>query len=358
MVVVDCPYLDQIVHGGCDDILVVRRHKQSCDVAEVRVLGFHYIGDFALSIHVHKNYFKGVGNSKKVNWVQVESISIGEITFTNQTAFIGDFEANPILQCLKVDGIIGSNLIRHCNWTIDQEQMSLTLFDNIGEFNYNECITIPFKTDYQYNMFMDMGVGQATIKNVLVDYGSNGTVSFNDEIFTTLKNRSIIDEVLVEKGFIQSGIVGKSVALTREIVYSDSLNINSVYFPKAMLRTGKTVSVGNGFLSRFKVTIDWKNKKLHFWEIPKTARTIYISGCSLAYSIKKGVYIQSVIDNSNAYNKGIRPNMKVLQVDDLDFENGNDFCDYVSHTLGDKMFLKLIDNEGYQKEYHIENTHL
>ncbi len=61
-------------------------------------------------------------NRKKVKWVQVNSINVGNVSFKNQTAFVGDFEANPILNCLEIDGIIGSILIRQYNWTIDQEK--------------------------------------------------------------------------------------------------------------------------------------------------------------------------------------------------------------------------------------------
>ncbi len=50
--------------------------------------------------------------------------------------------------------------------------------------------------------------------------------------------------------------------------------------------------------------------------------------------------------------------MKVLRIDGLNFERGNDFCDYVNHKLEDEIFLQLIDNNGNKKEYHIEKTHL
>lgn len=319
---------------------------------------------FSISNHLQNNHaFKIVSkgnikdsdhNRKKVLWAKVDAINIGDVSFMKQTAFIGDFDANPLYKCLKIDGIIGSNLIRHCNWTIDQKQKSLTLFNGIGEDNLKECITIPFKTDYQYNMFTDLNLGQATVKNVLVDYGSNGSIALNDDIFTTLKNRNIIGETLIEKGMQQSGIVGKTVDLRREIVYSDSVSIDSIYLKKVMLRTGKTVSVGNRFLSRFKVTIDWNNKNLYLLETTKTPDSIRFSGFSLGSSGNQGIYVQSVVENSNAYNEGIRPNMKVLKIDGLDFESGNDFCDYVSHEPGDKMFLQLVDSTGHKIEYHIE----
>ena len=110
-------------------------------------------------------------NRKKVKWVQVNSINIGNVSFKNQTAFVGDFDANPIMNCLGIDGIIGSNLIRHCNWTIDQEKYALSLSSKTGIDTREEGFVLPFKTDNQYNIFVDINIGKSSIKNVLVDYG-------------------------------------------------------------------------------------------------------------------------------------------------------------------------------------------
>lgn len=295
-------------------------------------------------------------NRKKVNWSQVDTISIGNVLFMNQTAFIGDFEANPILRCLEIDGIIGSNLIRHCNWTIDQQRNSLTLYDGIRDLNPKSHIIIPFKTDYQYNIFTDINIGQAIVRNILVDYGSNGSISLNEKIFTTLKDRDIIGETLLEKGMQQSGIVGKTIDLNREIAYSDSVSIDSLFLKKVMLRTGQTVSIGNSFLSRFRVTIDWDNRNLHIFETSENLDAVRLPGFKLGYSTNLGVYVQSVVENSNAYHKGVRPNMKVIKLDRLYFKNKNNFCDYVNHELGDIISMELIDSSGYKKEYHFEQT--
>ena len=295
-------------------------------------------------------------NRKKVNWSQVDTISIGNVIFTNQIAFIGDFEANPLLRCLEIDGIIGSNLMRHCNWTIDQQQNTLTLYNGIRDPNLSSHVMIPFKTDHQYNIFIDINVGQAIVRNILVDYGSNGSISLNNEIFTTLRDRDIIRETLHEKGVQQSGLVGKTIDLNREIAYSDSVRIDSILFKKVMLRTGQTVSIGNSFLSRFRVTIDWDNRNMHLFETGEIPDIIRFPGYKLGYSANSGVYVQSVVDHSNAYNKGVRPNMKVVKLDGLDFENNNNFCDYVSHEFGETIYMELIDSSGYKREYNFEQT--
>jgi hypothetical protein len=321
---------------------------------------------FSISNQLQKeNSFKIVSNGniidsdhnrKKVNWVKIDSISIGKVLFSNQTAFVGDFESNPLIKCLEIDGIIGSNLIRHCNWTIDQKQNYFSL-SSINEKNTSqESFVIPFKTDHQYNIFIDINIGKSSIKNVLVDYGSNGSIALSNEIFTLLQEKNIVSKTFIEKGINQSGIIGKPVELNRKISYSDSLRISNLSINNVMIRTGKTVSIGNDFLSRFKVTIDWNNKNLYLLKSSKATDKASTAGFRIGYTVEKGIYVQTVMEKSDAYYKGIRPNMKVVKIDSLDFRNGNDFCDYVDHTLNNQIFLELINSKGKTIEYQIEKT--
>ncbi|NOU62241.1 aspartyl protease family protein [Marinifilum caeruleilacunae] len=297
-------------------------------------------------------------NRKAVNWVQVDSISIGGATFLNQTAFVGDFQANPLLACMEIDGIVGSNLMRHCKWTIDQEKNMLSLFSSIDATDDTDSISIPFRSDAQYNIYIDVNIGQAKVKNILVDYGSNGSVALSNEIFSTLKERKIISDPFIEKGSKQSGIIGEAVDLYREITYSDSVRFHQQGLNDVMIRTGKTVSLGNGLLSRFRISIDWENQKLHLLKLENTERKDAFLGFRLGYSEEKGIYVQSVIEGSNAYKSGIRPNMKVLKIDQLNFEKGDDFCDYFRHKSGRDIYMQTINSEGERMDYRFAKTPL
>jgi hypothetical protein len=312
--------------------------------------------EFGFKIITKGNIVDSDHNRKSVNWAQVDAIRIGDVDFLEQTAFIGDFDKNPLLKCLNIDGIVGSNFMRHCIWTIDQKEMKLVLSNVIDQQIIEESTKIPFTTDFQYNIFLDINIGDATVRNILMDYGSNGSIALSEEIFSVLKNRDIIKRTILEKGNKQSGIIGKPVELNREITFVDSVVLGELTIDDVMSRTGETVSIGNKLMSRFKVTIDWKSKNLYFKKNETTSVSKEFAGFNLGYDVENGIIVQRVIESSDAYKKGIRANMKVLKLDDLDFENDHDFCDYAKHKAGDQIYLQVIDATGQKKEFNFEKT--
>lgn len=293
-------------------------------------------------------------NRQRIEWAKVDSIYIGNVLFKNQTAFIADFEANPVLNCLGIDGIVGSNLMRQCNWIIDQELKALSIFDISENIKPDKSIAIPFSTDHQYNIFINIDIGPYVVKNVLVDYGSNGSIALSDEIFSTIANKDIFPVRYIEKGTKQSGIIGAPTKFERIITCSDSVSLDNLDLKSVLFKTGETVSIGNRLLSRFKVVLDWSNKYIYlsdYNEVPNTG----FAGFRLGYSFENGYYIQAVTEGSSAYKAGVRQNMKVLKLDSLDFVNGHDLCDYARYKAGSKIYLQLSDSISI-KDYYFEKT--
>ena len=300
-------------------------------------------------------------NRKQVNYIQVDTITLGSIPFMNQTAFEGDFNSNPILECLEIDGIVGSNLIRHANWTIDQNQKKITISNSISEKIRKESIAIPFRTDQQYNMILNLSVDTSLIQNLTVDYGSNGPIALPENIFSVLKQRSFMNKIFVEVGSKRSGIIGKSVILKEEITITDSIKINKFNIQTVEVRTGSSGLIGNKILSRFLITIDWNQKIIYISKRFYQESNYKYLGFTLGFTLDKGIYVQSVIEGSMAYDKGIEPNMKVLKIDSLDFLMNDDYCDYVSlvnNGIDKIIYMELLDSIGLKKEVWIDRIDL
>ncbi len=287
-------------------------------------------------------------NKKTVTWARVDKLKIGELTYSNQTAFVGDFEANPIIKCLKIDGIIGSNLIRQSNWIINQEEKTISI---TNQSITQKGLTIPFKTDKQFNMFINLKIGEATLQNVLVDYGSNQTLSLSSKIYNLLEQKNILTKSKTEVGEKKTGIIGKPTPINRKFTYAENVQFADSTLQKTVVQSGRKTTIGNQLLARFIVSIDWEQKQL----ILQKRKSALLQKPKRDFSLAKNdedILIQSVVIGSEGYKKGIRPKMKVVQIDDLNFQNGNTFCDYVNHHLTDKTKIHTIDSLG--KELVIE----
>jgi hypothetical protein len=299
-------------------------------------------------------------NKTSVNYVKVDTTYIGAIPFIDQTAFVADFEANPILKCLEIDGIIGSNLIRFCNWEIDYQNKQIVLINTDSPIIKSKSEIVPFNTDRQYNILVDLKIGDATVKNMKIDYGSNQSISFPQNIFNTLKEKEEIKEAYIEIGKKQSGIVGKAINLNREITVLDSLKFQNLKLNNVQVQTGSSALIGKDILSRMVVTINWKDLKL----IMQPADSVQIDnrtfGFTLGYSDDNKVYVQSVIESSTAFKKGVKSGMQVLKLDSLNFVEQHTFCDFVDYANQQRndVNLELLDDSGNIKEFYFEKEEL
>jgi len=147
-------------------------------------------------------------NRQKIIYVQLDTISIGDIPFVNQTALVINFEANPFIACLGLDGIIGSNLMRFCNWQINYQDSLILLTNSPIEKILDKVVAIPFITDNQYDMMVDLQFGESSITKMKIDYGSNGSISLTKGVFNSIKQNGGFGDIFLEKGTAQAGIVG------------------------------------------------------------------------------------------------------------------------------------------------------
>lgn len=285
-------------------------------------------------------------NRKTVNYVQVDHILVGKVPFIKQTAFVGNFTSNPTIKCLQLDGIIGSNMMRHCNWRINYQEQELVLSSKLGQPAH--AVSVPFHTDAQYNILVDLNINGATVRNLTVDYGSNGTLSFPDKVYKTLEQHDKIEQGFLEEGVKQSGLIGSPVPIQRRIAYTDTIQLGPLTIDDIEIRSGSAALIGQKILSRYIVTIDWDRKQLHFSESKSTKPDYKTFGFKVGYSEDKNLYVQSVIEHSVAYKQGIRPDMKVLKANALDFQKNHNYCDFIDSIVGktDKVSLELMDADG------------
>ncbi len=301
------------------------------------------------------------GKRSEVKYVGVDTIWLADIPFINQTAFVGDFEANPSIKCLNIDGIIGSNLMRFCNWKIDMRNRQMVFSNSSLHTPENNPQSLSFKTDKQYNLRVNLEAGDATLTNLKIDYGSNGSLSLPNKVFQVLIDRNIIKQTVTVSGQSRNGITGAINTSQKEKAYLDTLKFHTLAFRGVTIRSNGSGLIGTDLLSKAVVIIDWSRQLLFFEEVDDSP--IYESSFGFTVgpspSDSGTISVQAVTENSSAYEQGIRPNMQVIRLDQMDFAKTHTFCDYFLGKI-DKPSITVVlkDEKGAEKNVVVEKRPL
>jgi len=300
------------------------------------------------------------GNRFAIDYIQIDEIKIGGISFLDQTAFVADFNANPILECLEIDGIVGSNLMRFCNWEIDLVKEEVELFSSIDSSQIQDYTAIPFRTDMQFNVLVDLLIDSLKVRNITLDFGSNGFLNLPEHSFNALEESKAISAIATEVGWSQSGLSGSRIMQTEKIAIIDSLSIGGLGLENIKVSSGTSKLIGLKALANYTILIDWDQYKLYLKKEKNTPKDYRSMGFSLGVMHDTSFYIQSVYKNSKAEQNGLRPNQKVVALNDFVFNKNATFCDYVSlmSSYPDEMHIRYINEEGLNEEMRLTKVDL
>ncbi len=291
-------------------------------------------------------------NRSEVLYVQVDSVVIGGVDFIGQTAFVGDFRKNPVLSCYNIDGIIGSNLMRHMSWLIDTEKEEIRLLNELPTVFMENATEVPFKSDMQFNIELELLLGSLTFSKITLDYGSNGGLDLSKHHFHQLENHHIIESSHEIIGVKQSGLLGEAVIAERKICMSDSLIIGDVQLSDSEIQIGGSDILGNQVLQKMKVGIDWKGQKVYFQKYDREFENFKSFGFYVGTSDSSELLINSVFTETTAFEEGLKAGTKILKVNELNFSEGATFCDYVMlmHEEPEMINLVIVNDKEEETE--------
>ncbi|MCG6191101.1 aspartyl protease family protein [Maribellus maritimus] len=294
----------------------------------------------------------------RVKYVQIDTLFIGEIPFFEQTAFVTDLDKNPVIACMNIDGIIGSNLMRHCSWAIDYQNNQIALFNDTINLLSNAGYQIPFRSDNQYSQLLQFEFGKAKLKNLKLDYGSNGSITLPKKGFEVLKQHEIVEKTAKVSGYSQSGISGKVSELKGELALADTIKAGDLKIPEVEIKTGKSGLLGTEVLSRFIVSIDFKTQTIFLEPVDDTFPDYSTFGFNVGYSGEKQMYVMQVVENSSAEKAGVTPGMQILKVDSLLFNSNSPLCDFIQYNSLPKenITLELLDKSGKREKVDLRKT--
>jgi len=212
---------------------------------------------------------------QKMKFAVVPQLKIGNLVFENQAGLIYNFEEHNLLSCYKIDGFIGSNLLRNSIIKMNGANKTIIITNKIKSLNIDKK---PIKMKLYGNQkspFVELKfVGKNNEKAsdmVLVDTGMDGLYDMSKRAYTIFENSKIFEALYTATGIGDSGLFGAGDSSEQKLLEIENANLNQQIINNIMVSTTSDDNsrIGLDFLKYGDITLDFLNKKFYF-ESPKT----------------------------------------------------------------------------------------
>ena len=299
------------------------------------------------------------GKKSELGFAKINCINIGGIDFLETGTAIADLKQSAEVACLKVDGLLGANLMRKAIWKFDYNKKIITICSS------RDSLTMPaaskkikFITDISGTPLIEVIYNGISDKNVEVDLGSNGDFNSSKTIFENLKKSGGFTQSTYSYGQDGSGLYGKAATDTTFYAMISSIKTGDVELNNqiVLFSKGKAKTVGTGYFKNNDLILDWGKNELLLIE-----KTSYNNNANkkVSYSIlfkDNQLFIGSVDENNLP--KSPKLGDQVLSINGRNYKacSHEEWCDILYNNP-----LKTIDEINLTvlrdgKEYNISTT--
>jgi predicted aspartyl protease len=300
------------------------------------------------------------GKAHPTEIVEVDEISIGTLSYKNIPALVIDFKGTA-LECLKINGLIGSNLFRFGAIQIDWENQKVIITDSFKKLGLKrkDGARLLINT-VQSSPYLTVDVDKGITDRLLVDTGSDDFYTFSIKGLEYVQSKGyLLDAVKYEsKGCGSVGLFGPDTVGSNKLVKIDSITIGTM----AHLHEFYTVTtnddqsrIGIFLLKQGLTTIDFKKGLFFFKLYSNKFNYEYVSFGFEVINDKSQLKIGSVWKDSEACKKGIRVGDEIVNIEGLDVKKLNHcevflrFRKFIESRESIVVWVRTPNNESVKK---------
>jgi predicted aspartyl protease len=298
---------------------------------------------------------------QKMKFAVVPQLKIGNLVFENQAGLIYNFEEHNLLSCYKIDGFIGSNLLRNSIIKINGANKTIIITNKIKSLNIDKKPVKMKLVGNQKSPYVELKfVGKNNEKAsdmVLVDTGMDGLYDMSKRAYTIFENSKIFEALYTATGIGDSGLFGAGDSSEQKLLEIENANLNQQIINNIMVSTtlDDNSRIGLDFLKYGDITLDFLNKKFYF-ESPKTI-DVKEKTPKFFTSVQNDKVVIGIVWDEKLkllMNTGD----EVISADQIDITNIS-LCDFLrlkkEWKNKESYILKLKNKEGQISEITIEN---
>ena len=298
---------------------------------------------------------------QKMKFAVVPQLKIGNLSFENQAGLIYNFEEHNLLSCYKIDGFIGSNLLRNSIIKINGANKTIIITNKIKSLNI-EKKTIKMKlVGNQKSPYVELKfVGKNNEKAsdmVLVDTGMDGLYDMSKRAYSIFEKSKIFEALYSATGIGDSGLFGAGNSNEQKLLEIENANLNQQIINNIMVSTTSDDNsrIGLDILKYGDVTLDFLNKKFYF----ESTKIIDVKEKTPKFytSVQNDKVVIGIVWDEKLKTL-MNTGDEVISVDKMDITNIS-LCDFLRLKKDwknkDSYILKIKNKEGQISEITIEN---
>ena len=344
---------------------------------EIRDKAYNFILDTGASNFITKELAEELNSSvlgaeevKDVNdtgnsteYTRINSIKIGDVDFQNTIAGIFDFNETTEIGCTKIDGIIGSNLMRKAIWDFDFKNQSITIASDEHKLDLpKEIIESRFYIGTAGVPAVTLQINGKKVLNNTVDFGNGGSNLMRADYFQDQLEANLIKKYV--KGNQKAwGGFGRTEEEPFYHTIVDEFKIGNHTVNNSFTRVNKGAgnNLGLAFFKNYRVILNWHKKKISMIEITKAGNDSYETyGFSTLFE-EDGVYINAIVETSSA-SKFLKQDDKILRIKDTNYADITEeqYCGILSNDFEnntDPLSITIL-RDGKELTFELIKTKL
>lgn len=300
------------------------------------------------------------GKMDSLTVVQLNKIALGNVVFDEIPALVANDSF--IFDCYKVDGFIGSNMLRNSIIQFSSKDSKLILTDQLEKLALTKKHSSDlFLTETQSSPYFKIkvkGQNKGTIE-LLFDSGMEGLYDLALKHYAILEKKNIFTVLAKSKGRKSIGFHGSGDETDQYQLRLPELNINGAILKNLSVYTtaSENSRIGSDLLKYGFVTIDYKNKKIYFEPFEASIDLYHKSFPVSSILVENKVVIGVIWDEK--LKSQINLGDELITVDDVDYTN-IDKCDLLTKKKifegKDRAELTLRGSNGVIKKIMVSKN--
>jgi len=299
------------------------------------------------------------GRVDSLQTVSLKNVQLGDVTFNDIPTVVA--KESEFFDCFKVDGFIGSNMLRNSIVQFASQTKLLTITNATEKLHLNNKVAINMITDpYQSNPYIKIDIidGENTgTEELLFDSGMD---NFYDLAYKNFLEIAKISPLKIEAEAVGSNSLGIHGPANEEKLYRvfiPELIVNGYLFKNITTITthGSSSRIGAPLFKYGVVTLDYINKKFYFEPYQKDAKNLAEKSWPFIPTVKEGKVVIGLVWDK-AWEGKINTGDILVSFDGETYEDA-DVCDVLTtdHSSANSAAVVVLKDAatGAIKQYEV-----